>query len=212
MADDAVFAQANGLDDHRRQAEEAPPRRIFGSPPPLESSHSQAAGVQPELPAAIGPMGLQNGNGNHSSPAPRSRRHLTQSREDSSAAAQRPLRGARETSHDARPEARASLGPVNPSKVSKALRKRMPAPRRRPNASGEPPSAPVPPRRSKRLQEAKLSTAKDPTGIISTDSLKGMAQSRPKGILASSPKSTGSAKPRGVSKRRRSSTTRRRAR
>ncbi|KAG5790577.1 hypothetical protein H9Q69_010361 [Fusarium xylarioides] len=220
IADDPVFAQTNGLEDHGRVAREAPPsappspppRWLFGSPRPIESSHSQASGAQPELPVAIDPAGLQNGNGNHSSPAPRSRRRLIQSRQESSAAAQRPLRGARETSRGGRPEARASLGPVNPSKVSKAPGKRAPVPPRPPHASGETSSAPMLPRRSKRLQEAKPSTAEDPSGIASTDSLKGMAQSRPKGIVAGGPKSAASTKPRGVSKRRRLSTTRHRAR
>ncbi|KAH6974908.1 hypothetical protein EDB80DRAFT_784081 [Ilyonectria destructans] len=222
MADDPVFAQTNGLEDCGHVAREAPPsappsappRGLFGSPSPIQSSHSQASGVQPELPVAIDPAGLQNGNGNHSSPAPRTRHRLTQSRQEPSAAAQRPLRGgARETSRDGRPEARASFGPVNPSKVSKTPRKRVPAPRRPPNASGETPSAPMLPRRSKRLQEAKPSTAEDPSGIASTDSLKGMARTRPKGIMAGGPKSAGSTKPRGVSKRRRLSkfTTRYRA-
>ncbi|KAH7308501.1 hypothetical protein B0I35DRAFT_413146 [Stachybotrys elegans] len=100
---------------------------LFGSAR-VESNHNQAPGAQPELPVAIDPAGLQNDNSNHSSPGLRSRRHLTQSGRESPEEAQRPLRGGR-------PEARASLGPVNPSKVSKAPRERAPVPPRPPNTN-----------------------------------------------------------------------------
>jgi hypothetical protein len=196
---------------------------------------------QQELPAAIDPAGPQSVNANHSSSAPNSRRRLAESRQDPrSAAGQRPRRGEREPSREcgqARPIAHTSLGPVHPSKVSKVPRRKWPGPPQRPNVSEElssdaqpplpgldipkaaaPPrpggggGPPVSPRRSSRLQEAEPSTTEGPAGIVSTDSLKGVAQSRPKGIVAGSPKSAGSAKPRGVSKRQRSSTTRCRAR
>ncbi|TWU71216.1 hypothetical protein ED733_000464 [Metarhizium rileyi] len=215
VADDPVFAQTDGLEDYDRVVREAspsalslPPRGLFGSHRFIESSCSQALGAQPGQPVAIDPAGSQDGNGNHSSPGPRSPRRLTHHRQESSTAAQRPIRSARETSRGGRPEARASSGQVNQSKISKAPRKRVPAPPRPPNASGEASSAPMLPRKSRRLQEVKSHTAEDSSGITSMDSLKGMAQSRrPKGIAACGPDSAASAKPRGVSKRRRLSTT-----
>ncbi|MCJ1355519.1 MAG: hypothetical protein MMC33_005511 [Icmadophila ericetorum] len=128
------------------------------------------------------------------------------------------------------PVASISLGPVLPSKVSKATGKKRPGPRRRPNASqdvssGDAPSlsgpdiaeklpqtASVPPRRSKRIQPLEPSKIKDSTGIASTDSLKTIARSRPKRKVAGNPISMVSAKPQGISKRQRSSPTRGKAR
>ncbi|KAI9163549.1 hypothetical protein HJFPF1_05166 [Paramyrothecium foliicola] len=162
MADDPILAQTNGLEDHGSGARETRPGtpqiRPSGSPQPVGSGHSEASVARTERSVAINEVDLQNANANGSSPAPRSRRRLTQSRQESSAAGQRPLRGGRETSRGGRPKAHASLGPVNPSKVSKVPRKRAPVPARPPNVSGETSSARMPPRRSKRLQQAKLRT------------------------------------------------------
>jgi hypothetical protein len=70
----------------------------------------------------------------------------------------------------------------------------------------------MPPRRSKHLQEAKLSTIEDLARIASTYSPNGVAESRQNWIMAGSPKSAGSAKPRGISKGQRSSGMQRKAR
>ncbi|KAI1302261.1 hypothetical protein F5Y03DRAFT_396606 [Xylaria venustula] len=75
-----------------------------------------------------------------------------------------------------------------------------------------PPTASIPPRRSKRLEPPEPSTAKGPTGITSTDSLKSIAQSRPKRKVAGNPISMVSANPQGISKRQRPSMTRGKAR
>jgi hypothetical protein len=127
------------------------------------------------------------------------------------------------------PMASISLGPVHPSKVSKVSKasgKKRPGPQRRPNASQDvssgdalsfsgpdiaeklPQTTSVPPRRSKRIRPPEPSKSKDSTGIASTDSRKTIAGSRPKRKVAGNSKSTGSAKPQGISKRQRPNTTR----
>ncbi|KAH8727585.1 hypothetical protein GQ44DRAFT_90893 [Phaeosphaeriaceae sp. PMI808] len=70
----------------------------------------------------------------------------------------------------------------------------------------------LPPRRSKRLEPPKPSTAKGPTGITSVDSPKAVARLRPKRNGAGNPKSMGSAKPQGISKKPRLTRTRGKAR
>jgi len=128
------------------------------------------------------------------------------------------------------PVASASLGLVYSSKVSKATRKKRLGPQLRPNASQEispgdlpllsgpdiveplPQTASIPLRRSKRLEPPEPSTARGPTGITSTDSLKNISQSRPKRKVAGNPISIVSANPQGISNRQRSNTIRGKAR
>ncbi|KAI1292604.1 hypothetical protein F5Y03DRAFT_18916 [Xylaria venustula] len=191
IAGDPVLAQANEPENHGHEATETPPRAL-------------PRGLFGGLSA-----GLQNSNGNPLSLSPRSQR-LAQNRPESSRTVQRPLQSTKAI-RDARPEAHAYLAPLNPSSVAKA-RKRAPALRRLRNASGEPSSsAPMPPRRSKRLQEAKLEAAQDTIGIAFTDSLKDKAPSMQRGIIAGKPKTASSAKPQGISKKPRLSTTQHRA-
>ncbi|KAI0537194.1 hypothetical protein GGR58DRAFT_527518 [Xylaria digitata] len=84
--------------------------------------------------------------------------------------------------------------------------------RRANNGSGEPSSsAPIAPRRSKRLQEAKLN-AVDTIEIAVADSPKGKAKGRGKRAAAGNSKAASSAKPKGVSKTAGSTTTKRKTR
>ncbi|KJZ69991.1 hypothetical protein HIM_10618 [Hirsutella minnesotensis 3608] len=195
MANDAAFVQANRLveNSHREaDVQEAPPRRSFPEP-----SQAPAPVARQKLPTPTDPASLHNGNQGPSPRAPR-----TRCRRTPSAAVQRPVLGGGETSG-----VRASLGPVNPPKVSKSPSIDS---RRRPKPSGlgiphQPsPTTGVPPRRSKRLQEKNHGTAIDPTGCANGYALKGTA--------VGGPKSGGSSKPRGISKTRRSTTKRRTSR
>ncbi|KAI0908570.1 hypothetical protein F4823DRAFT_639970 [Ustulina deusta] len=99
---------------------------------------------------------------------------------------------------DDRPEEDAPIDLVNAPIVAKARRGR---PRRQPvlqNGSGEPSSsAPAAPRRSKRLQEAKLNSAQDTTAP------------RQRRAVAGNPTTASSAKPQGISKARRLAATKR---
>ncbi|KAI0869622.1 hypothetical protein GGS24DRAFT_147392 [Hypoxylon argillaceum] len=193
FASDPLLAQASEPEDHGHEAIETPPRLTYG-------------------PFGLfnGPLtGLQNSNPDPLSSSPRSQR-LAQSRPESSRTVQPPLQST-SAMQDDQPEEHASLAPVNPSSVTKA-RKRAPSLRRLRDASGEPSSsAPVPPRRSKRLQEAKLNAAQETVGIDFTDSMKDKAPSRKRGTRAGKPKTASSAKPQGISKKPRLSTTQQRA-
>lgn len=124
------------------------------------------------------------------------------------------------------PVASASLGPVHPSKVSKAAGKRKPGRQRRLNISQEvssgglllssgmdaaepqPPPDHVTPRRSKRIQPPVPSVAKDPAKTASTDPSKRAVRSKPERKVASNLTTRSSAKPQGVSKRQPAKTTR----
>jgi hypothetical protein len=191
---------------------------------PKESGQILGSLAQQELPAPFDPTGLQNDNSNHASPTAPIQYGPTQ-RLNSPAAAQSPLLSVGETSHDLRLGAHASLEPVSSSEVFKARRNSVSDSQQRPGPSEEPsdtqpptpdvprqPSSttPVPPRRSKRLQELKSGAAEDLTRIPAVPSVTGGARSGSKRIAARSPKSGDSAKPRGVSKRCHSTTKRRR--
>lgn len=109
-----------------------------------------------------------------------------------------------------------SGGPAHSSRVSKAPTKKGSGPRRRLNGSeavplGDPlplpaPDAAEPPRRSARLQLSEPSTVEGLTDT--TDSRKIGARSSPKRTAASNRMSAASAKPQGILKRQRTSTTR----
>ncbi|KJZ72677.1 hypothetical protein HIM_07869 [Hirsutella minnesotensis 3608] len=234
MGPDPAPCQANPPEGDGRGVGEAShaPRQIFGPPPPANLNHSSLSGlpnVSQELSAALDQPGLQNSNANHSFTASNVRRRLTESGQDArSAAGQRP-RGERAPSPKegrAQRTAGKALGPVHPGKVSKAQpRGKGPGPRRGRNASElpsdaqpsltdldlpEPPpvSAPVPPRRSRRLRETNHGASTDPAAVASADSLNGVSPSLPRRTAAGSLKPSGSAKPRGVSKRQYPSTRR----
>ncbi|PMD15359.1 hypothetical protein NA56DRAFT_710032 [Hyaloscypha hepaticicola] len=124
------------------------------------------------------------------------------------------------------PVASASLGPVHPSKVSKAAGKRK-GPHRQLNISqkvssdglllssgvdaAEPQPSPSPdrvaPRRSKRIQPPATTVSKDPTRTASTNPSKRAVRSKP---VASSLTTRSSAKPQGISKKQPAQITRRR--
>jgi hypothetical protein len=235
-ADDPAPVPANPLVNGSHEAG-VPPRRIFGSPSPVESNHRQVSGAlnssQQGLSVDIDSAGLENGDAERSPSASNSSRPRTGKRVLRPTTGQPPRPSKKKPSHkdgQTQPVASKSLGPVHPSKVSKAAEKKRPGPRRRPNASQDvssgdtpllsgpdiaeqlPQTASLPPRRSKRIQPSEPSIPKDPAGIASTGSLKVIARSRPKRNVAGNPKSRGSAKPQGISKRQRSSTTRGKAR
>ncbi|KAF2179938.1 hypothetical protein K469DRAFT_460860, partial [Zopfia rhizophila CBS 207.26] len=203
------------------------------NPPTAESNNRQGCNViidsQQEPSADVNSPGLENGDVEYSpsesnSAPPRRGKRLPRPTAGQAArpSRRRPPHGNGQT----QPVASASLGPVHLSKVSKTPIKKRPGPRRRPNASEEVPSGDPPllagpditepllqsasmlPRRSKRLQRPESSMAKDPGGIASTDSLKGISRSRLKRNVAGNSKSVSSAKPQGISKRQGSRTTR----
>ncbi|KAI1655127.1 hypothetical protein F4813DRAFT_398672 [Daldinia decipiens] len=209
--------QANPLEDDGRRVEaRSPPRQVFEPFPPVESNSSLASGFpaasQREMPAVPNPDGLQTSSANHSPSAPNSQRRLREGRQDArSATGQRPRPGQRMPSPEdgwVRPTAGTVLGLVHPTKVSKAPRKEL-GPQRRKNASKLRPNAPVvpaskpapvPPRRSRRLQEAKYKASTNPAVVASTDLGNGTSLPRPKKTTIS-PKSSSLAKPRGVPNR-----------
>ena len=230
-----IRVPSNPLGNDIHEAGEAPTIRIFGSPSLIESNHRQASGVtnssQQGLSADIDSAGLENGNAERSPSASNSPRPRTGKRVLRPSTGQTLPPSKRKPSNkdeQTQPRASISLGPLHSSKISKAAGKKRPGPRRRPNASqevssGDPPllsgpditeplpqTAVIPPRRSKRIQPPEPSVAEDPAGIASTDSLKGVARSRPKRNVASNPKSRGLSNPQGISKKQR--TTRRKVR
>ncbi|KAF2180928.1 hypothetical protein K469DRAFT_714121 [Zopfia rhizophila CBS 207.26] len=236
-ADDPAPVPANPSVNGSHDAGEAPTRRIFGSPSPVASNRRQTSGImntsRQGLSADVDSARPEDGDVERSPSTSNSLRPRTGKRVLRPTTGQT-LRPSRQKPYhkDGQPQpvASASLGPVHSSKVSKATGRKRPGPRRRPNTpQGVPPGGPpllsgpgvagplpqaasVPPRRSKRLQPPEPSIAKGPTGITSADSLKSIAQSRPKRKAAGNPISMVSAKPQGISKRQRSSTTRGKAR
>ncbi len=192
-----------------------PPSRISVEfPAPIESDHDRASDGRdaPQLGPlmAVDAAGSRNSSANPPSRVPTPRQTPTESRRTSHAIPpQRQRRGKGKLSGVGRrapSSSRTTLGPAHPSKVAKTRAKSRPRPRQ-PNASEPPPeaqpsplaldtpgpptsAAPVPPRRSKRLQEAEHKRAAGAAGNIKTDSKK---------------ISPGLAKPQGVSKRQRPS-------
>ncbi|KAL8650304.1 MAG: hypothetical protein Q9210_003900 [Variospora velana] len=233
-ADGPAPVPANPLVNGSHAAGEALNTLIFGSPSPVASNHGQSFGIMntsQQGPSADADSARQeNGHDERSPSASNAPRPRTGKRvlRPATGQALRPSR--KEPSYkdgQPQPAASASLGPVHSSKVSKASGKKRPRPQPRPRisengssdgllVSSDVDNAPSPTRvasrRSSRIQPPVPIVAKDPTVIASTDSLKDIAQSRPKRKAAGNPKSMGSAKPQGISKRPRSSTTRGKAR
>ncbi|KAF2251589.1 hypothetical protein BU26DRAFT_516387 [Trematosphaeria pertusa] len=222
---DSAAAQANHVENGMHDVE-APPRRVFGSPSPVESDHPHPSGTvnasQRGPSADDDSDGLENGGGGHSRAASNSRRHERSGGAIHSMTRPMPPRNQTRPSHADglnEPETSTSLGPVRSSKVSKATRRRRPGLRRRPSDPQEvsPDDAPLlarahipespqqnsnmPPRRSKRIQSTKSGMAKESTRIASGDSPKATAQSRPKRTVARKQKSADSANSQGVRKR-----------
>lgn len=212
-------------------------RRNFEPPSPIESNHHQVSSAlnspRQNLSADVYAAGLENAIAERvpstlssPRPSPETERFI------------RPTAGQasrKKSSHkvgQSQPVAGASLSPVHPSKVSKAAGKKRPGPQRRPkpNATREVPSddpplfsspdineplpqtASSPPRRSNRLQLHEASVANGPAGITSMDSPKRIAATRLKRRVADNPQSVGLAKPQGISKKRRPSSTPRKGR
>ena len=211
-ANDPATVLANALVNGSHDAGEAQSRHTFGSPSPVASNHYQTSGImdtsQQGPSSDIDSASVENGDAERSPSASNSLRYRTSKRVLRPATGQALRPSMEKSSHrDGQPQpvASASLGPVHSSKVSKATGKKRPGPQRRPNASQEmspadspllsspdtvdslPQIASIPPRRSKRMEPPEPSTAKGLTGITSTDSLKGKAQSRPKRNFAGNP-------------------------
>ncbi|TGJ88656.1 hypothetical protein E0Z10_g6 [Xylaria hypoxylon] len=113
---------------------------------------------------------------------------------------------------DDRPEVDAPRGLFDPPVIAEAME---PGPARQQveNDPGESSSsAPIAPRRSKRLQEAKLNTAQDTIGDDVADSSKGKTALKRKKGAAGNPIAASSAKPQGTSKAGRSTNTKRKKR
>jgi hypothetical protein len=219
-ADDAAFVPANPLANGSHGVGEAP-SRIFGSPSPISSNHRQTSGTmstsQQGPSMDVDSARLENGGAELSaSNLPR----LTTDKRTLHTTGQVLWPSRKQPSNkdwQPQPAASAFLGPAHSSRVSKATRNKMPGPQRWSNASqevssGAPPVLSglditrIPPRRSKRLEMPEPSKVEGTTLITSTDSPKVITQLRQKR------KSTGSAKPRGISKKQPSSKTRRKAR
>jgi hypothetical protein len=219
----------------------APLRNIFGHPvpnllesgipSPVESNHRQVASVmntsQQGPSTDVDLTGLENGDAERSPSPPNSPRFRTGRRVLRPTTGQASRPGKREPSHkEGQPVANTSLGPVHPSKISKATGKKRAAPQRRPRISKSvssgglplssavdsakvPPSpARVAPRRSQRIQPPESGMPNNTTGIASTDSIRGIARSRPRRNVAGNPKPIDSTKPQRISKRQSSNTTR----
>jgi hypothetical protein len=166
---------------------------LFGPLPPVESNHREASAVmttsQQGPPPDIDSARLENGDAEHPASAPNSPRPRTGKRVLGPTKGQvlRPSRR-KKSQKDGQPQpvASASLGPVHPSKLSKAAGKTKPGRQRRLNISQEvssggmplssgvdaaesqpsPPPDRVTPRRSKRIQPPVSSVAKDPAKTV----------------------------------------------
>lgn len=212
---------------------------LFGPRPPIESSHREPSAVmttsQQRLPADIDSAGLENGDAGHHPSAPNSPRSRTarQVLPPTKGQVSRPSR--RKQSQEVGQSLSAtseSLGPVHPSKVSKATRKTKLGRQRRLNISQEvfcgdmplssgvdaagPQSSPPPdcltPRRSKRIQPPISSVAKDPANTVSIVPSKRAVRSKSERGAGSKLTTRNSAKPQGVLKRQPAKTTRGKAR
>ncbi|KAI9835506.1 MAG: hypothetical protein M1837_003708 [Sclerophora amabilis] len=222
-------------------AEQAPLRRLFGSPSPVGSNQLQASSItstsQQGLSADIDFAAIENGDAVRSPSPSNSPRPGTGKRVLRPTPGQTSRSSKRKPSdkdEQIQPVASKLLDPVHPSRVSKATEKKRPGPgptpRRRPNASQDasssdalslsaPDNADLLPQtpsvllhQNKRTQPPEPTITKDWAVTASVNSVKSAAGSRPKRQVAGNLKSKGSAKPQGISKRRRSNTTRGKAR
>lgn len=175
-ANDPAPVQANPLVNGSHEAGEAPTICIFGSPPPVSGALNSSQQGQPERSSST----------SNSPPYSSGKRVLR----PAMGPALLPRSKIKASHKDGQP-ANASLGPVHPSKISKAAGKRK-GPQRRLNISQDVPSdglplssgadaaepQPSPPpvrvtsRRSKRTQPPVSSVAKDPAKTASTDASK----------------------------------------
>ena len=173
-----------------------------------------------EPPSTMKSIEMPNSDDNQSPIATNSGRRLEETQEDFRSSPRRMRRqGNRKSSIQGEqpPQIECNaLGPVHLSKVSKACRKRGPSLQRRrqvyelpfnaqkplnnvdfPSASTE--SSPVPPRRSRRLEEVERKKITDSTDIAAVDLRNGHPQSQPRRARAG-PKTSNSAKRQGISK------------
>ena len=212
-ADGPAPVPAGPLVNGSHGAGEAPTRRIFGYPSPVDSNHRQASGAmntsQQGPSADIDTAGLENGDAERSPSSPNSPRLRTGKRvlRPTTGQASRPSK--RKPSHKDGQAASASLGPVHSSKVSKVARKKRPRPQRRPNISQkvssgglllssgvdavqpQPSPVPVSLRKSPRLQP--------PIPSVAMDS-KRTTRPKSKQNIADNMTARSSAKPQGISK------------
>ncbi|KAI4119823.1 MAG: hypothetical protein LQ338_002157 [Usnochroma carphineum] len=224
-ADGPEPVAANLLVNGSHKAGEAPALRIFGSPSPNGTKHRQASGAlnssEQRPPADIDSAGLENGDAERSSSASKSPPPNSDKRVLRAATGQALLPSKRTASHKDGQSAKASLGPVHSSKVSKAAGKKT-RPQRRPNipqkvssdglpfSSGvdaaepqpSPPPLRVTPRRSKRIQPSVSSVARDSAKTASADPSKRAVRSKPERKVVSTRTTRSSAKPQGISKTR----------
>ncbi|KAL5330549.1 hypothetical protein ACEPPN_000067 [Leptodophora sp. 'Broadleaf-Isolate-01'] len=230
MGDDPVPANplVNGSHD-------APPIRLFGSPPTDQSNHRQLSGPltsSGERPQAdIVSAGSENDDVERPHSSPNSPPRSSGKEVLRATTGQALLPSKRKAAYEDGQPANASLGPIHSSKVTKAAGKRT-GPQRRlnisqkvssdglPSSSGvdaaEPQPSPPPnhvtPRRSKRIQLPVSSVAKDPAKTASTAPSKRAVQSKPERKVASNPTARASAKPQGVLKKEPAKTARGKAR
>ncbi len=234
-ADNPALVEANLLVNGSHEAGEAPTRRIFGPPSPIESNHLHASVMntsQDEPSAGIDSARLENGDAEHSPSASNSPHPRTGKRVLRPTTGQALRRSRKKPSHkDGQPQlvASASLGPVHSSKVSKAASKKKLSPQRGLNTSQkvssnglplssgvdaaeqQPPLDRVTPRRSKRINPPVPSVAEDQTRTASTHPSKRTVRSKPERNVVGNLATRSSAKPQGILKRQ-PAKTRRKAR
>lgn len=191
-------AENGGCEVERAPVLEFANRNLFGTPPVETNNHKVSGAIDTSQHNS---SGIEDGDAGTSPSAPNSPRLQTGKR------VLRPTKGpsSRKSVKDGQlqPVTSASLGPINPSKASKAATKKKRGSRRRSNVSLEtasrnpelssepdlveqlPLAASTPPRRSKRIQQLRSGQPNNGTGTTSTNSPKGR-----------------SAGPQGVSKRR----------
>ena len=140
-ADNPAPVQANPHVNRSHEAGEAPTRRIFGTPSPVESNHLHAFVMntsQHGPSAGIDSAGLENGDAKHSPSASNSPRPRTGKRVLRPTTGQALRQSRKKPSHKDRPPqpvASASLGPVHSLKVSKAASKKKLSPQQGLNIS-----------------------------------------------------------------------------
>ncbi|GAW19433.1 hypothetical protein ANO14919_089200 [Xylariales sp. No.14919] len=184
------------------------PNLFPGSPRISQHSYedrSPSGGSQPDLFQGFSPVSRHSYEGR----LPLDQGYPAQNGPGSSPAAQPAPQIARSASEDTteilEPEDIQNI--LENRSAAKAMKRRPGRPRK--NGAGEASSsAPAAPRRSKRLQEAKFNEAPD-TSVAGPS--KGKAKARRQRAVASSPLAS-SAKPQGVSKKKRATTTKRRTR
>jgi hypothetical protein len=222
IAHELIPIPGNPLENSSHEMCEPPRRRIFGSPPVI-SNHSP-----PSDPSANKNFArLESGDAKcipSASDPPCSitaarvlRQKVRQSKRESCQKASQP-----------QPPATVSLGPKHQSRVSKVNSGKTRPGRLQQTkvsqelTSGDPqlvsgPKIPEPqsqlasvtPRRSQRIELPESSRTKETIDIVSTGPVKGGGRSRPRRDLAHNQKALSSAKPRGITKRHRPNSARR---